>query len=59
MVLGQLGFEGVGLVRQGKLIDLEIDGTEEADVYDRVDAMCKKMLANPVIEDYTIDILEW
>lgn len=50
--LETLGFEGVGAVRQGKLIELEIaDGTPEAKIRD----MCEKLLANPVIEDYEID----
>ncbi|NCC21704.1 MAG: phosphoribosylformylglycinamidine synthase subunit PurS [Alphaproteobacteria bacterium] len=48
-----LGFEGVGEVRQGKVITLEIpDGTGESTVRD----MCEKLLANPVIEDYEIEM---
>ncbi len=48
-----LGFDGVGEVRQGKVIELEVpDGTDEA----RVKDMCEKLLANPVIEDYKIEI---
>jgi phosphoribosylformylglycinamidine synthase len=47
-----LGFEGVREVRQGKLIELELDdGVSEADV----DAMCRKLLANTVIENYRIE----
>lgn len=50
--LETLGFEGVGQVRQGKLIELEIaDGTPD----DKIRDMCEKLLANPVIEDYEID----
>ena len=50
--LGSLGFEGVGEVRVGKLIDVEVaDGTDEASV----DAMCRQLLANTVIEDYRIE----
>ncbi|MGH1369337.1 MAG: phosphoribosylformylglycinamidine synthase subunit PurS [Maritimibacter sp.] len=49
--LGALGFEGVDGVRQGKVIELEVaDGTNEATVKD----MCEKLLANTVIENYTI-----
>ena len=48
-----LGFDEVGEVRQGKVIELEVaEGTDEA----RVREMCEKLLANPVIEDYDIKI---
>lgn len=51
--LESLGFEGVGEVRQGKVIELEIpDGTQESQVRE----MCDKLLANPVIEDYRISL---
>ncbi|NTE86558.1 phosphoribosylformylglycinamidine synthase subunit PurS [Agrobacterium rubi] len=54
--LGSLGFDGVGQVRQGKVFDLELnsDATKaEADLK----AMCEKLLANTVIENYSIAIL--
>ena len=52
--LGGLGFAGVTGARQGKLIELDLtDGTSEADI----DAMCRQLLANIVIENYRIDIL--
>ena len=54
--LGQLGFEGVGEVRQGKLIELQIEDTDRAQAEARVRAMCERLLANPVIETYTIAI---
>ncbi|MEM8822975.1 MAG: phosphoribosylformylglycinamidine synthase subunit PurS [Pseudomonadota bacterium] len=51
--LGALGFDGVEGVRQGKLIELDLaDGTTEADVT----AMCEKLLANTVIESYSIEM---
>lgn len=51
--LSGLGFEEVGEVRQGKVIELEVaDGTDEARIRD----MCEKLLANPVIEDFKIEI---
>ncbi|MEL7097842.1 MAG: phosphoribosylformylglycinamidine synthase subunit PurS [Pseudomonadota bacterium] len=51
--LGALGFDGVGGVRQGKVIELELaDGTTEAQVIE----MCEKLLANTVIESYRIDL---
>ena len=47
-----LGFSGVNGVRAGKLIELDLaDGVSEADV----EAMCKRLLANTVIEHYRID----
>jgi phosphoribosylformylglycinamidine synthase len=52
--LGAMGFEGVNDVRQGKVIELDLaDGTTEASIKD----MCDKLLANTVIESYTVDIL--
>lgn len=47
-----LGFSGVNDVRAGKLIELDLaDGTSDADI----DAMCSKLLANTVIENYRIE----
>lgn len=47
-----LGFAGVNDVRQGKLIELDVtDGTRDDDL----DAMCQKLLANTVIENYRIE----
>jgi phosphoribosylformylglycinamidine synthase subunit PurS len=54
--LGQLGFAGVGKVRQGKMIELQLDDTDRAQAEARVRAMCERLLANPVIETYTISI---
>jgi len=52
--LGGLGFASVAGARQGKLIELDLaDGTSEADI----DAMCRQLLANTVIENYRIEIL--
>ena len=54
--LHSLGFEGVGEVRQGKLIELDLSDTDPAAARARVEAMCRQLLANPVIEDYAIEI---
>lgn len=54
--LGTLGFSGVGSVRQGKLIELEVAETDPAKAKAQIDAMCKQLLANTVIEDYSIDL---
>jgi len=51
-----LGFGGVGEVRQGKLIELELDDADPAAARARVEEMCRQLLANPVIENYTIEI---
>lgn len=51
--LGAMGFEGVDAVRQGKVIDLDLaPGTTEAQVAE----MCEKLLANTVIESYSIEM---
>ena len=52
--LGGLGFDGVDDVRVGKVILLDLaDGTGE----DRIAAMCEQLLANTVIENYSIELL--
>ncbi len=56
--LGSLGFQGVNRVRQGKFIELELDETDPAKARESVDAMCKQLLANTVIENYAIEITE-
>lgn len=51
--LGALGFDGVGGVRQGKVIELELeDGTTEETVVQ----MCEQLLANTVIESYRVEM---
>ncbi len=52
--LQNLGFDSVEKVRIGKYIELDVDGTNE----EQIDEMCRKLLANPVIEDYKFEILE-
>jgi len=54
--LGSLGFAGINDVRQGKFIELDIAETDEARARETVDSMCRKLLANTVIEDYRIDM---
>ena len=55
--LGALGFEGVGHVRQGKVFDLELEGSDKAKAETDLKDMCEKLLANTVIENYSIAIL--
>jgi phosphoribosylformylglycinamidine synthase PurS subunit len=54
--LASLGFTGVGEVRQGKLIEIELDGTDKAAAKAKVEKMCQELLANPVIENYAIEL---
>ncbi len=54
--LHALGFEGVGDVRQGKFVEIELDETDRAQAERAVDEMCRQLLANTVIEDYSIDL---
>ena len=54
--LGTLGFEGVGSVRQGKVFDVEIEGSDRAKAEAELKAMCEKLLANTVIENYSVTL---
>lgn len=56
--LGSLGFSGVSGVRQGKYIELNLAETDKAKARAQLEAMCQKLLANTVIENYSIDIAE-
>ena len=56
--LGALGFKGVKGVRQGKYLEIDLDGADPAKARADVEAMCKTLLANTVIEDYAIEITE-
>lgn len=54
-----MGFEGASGVRQGKLIELDItDANSKADAEEKAKAMCDRLLANPVMESYAIEVLE-
>ena len=57
--LPALGFDGVSGVRVGKFIELQIDladGTPADQARSEIDEMCRKLLANPIIEDYTFTV---
>jgi phosphoribosylformylglycinamidine synthase len=56
--LGRLGFSGVDEVRQGKYIEIELEETDRAKAQAVVEAMCKRLLANTVVEDYAIELGE-
>lgn len=55
--LGSLGFDGVEKVRQGKVIELDLSETDEASARETVNAMCEKLLANTVIESYSVELV--
>ncbi len=54
--LHQLGYGAVHNVRMGKHIELEVDAETESQARETVDDICNKLLANPVMEDYTFTI---
>ena len=53
--LKNLGTEGLKSIRQGKYFEIDIDIKEEIKAKKKVDEMCKKLLANLIIEDYKIN----
>jgi phosphoribosylformylglycinamidine synthase PurS subunit len=56
--LASLGFQGVSDCRIGKFMVLRLDERDMARAKAQVDEMCRKLLANPVIEDYVFQITE-
>lgn len=54
--LANMGFGGVNEARQGKFIELELAETDTEKARENVDAMCRKLLANTVIENYSIEL---
>ncbi|QUS36987.1 phosphoribosylformylglycinamidine synthase subunit PurS [Falsirhodobacter algicola] len=55
--LGTLGFAGVDGVRQGKVIELDLTATDAAAAEEEVRRMCEALLANTVIEKYSVEII--
>ncbi len=56
--LNALGFDEVNDVRVGKLIDIELRTTDRASAERTLDEMCRRLLANPVIEEYRYQVLD-
>lgn len=54
--LGQLGFDGIGEVRQGKLIEIDLQASNAETARAQLADMCEKLLANTVIENYDIQL---
>ena len=55
--LRSLGVDGVTSVRQGKVFDIEIDGTDRADAEAALRAAAEKLLANTLIENYDVKVV--
>ncbi|CAN5304586.1 phosphoribosylformylglycinamidine synthase subunit PurS [soil metagenome] len=55
--LGSLGFSGVEHVRQGKYFEIDLAQGDKARARQQIDDMCRKLLANTVIENYEIEVL--
>jgi|TARA_Y100001970_G_scaffold74578_1_gene94488 phosphoribosylformylglycinamidine synthase PurS subunit len=55
--LQNMGMKTLSNIRQGKYFEIEIEETNQEIVKKDVDSMCKKLLANLIIEDYKIDII--
>jgi phosphoribosylformylglycinamidine synthase len=53
-----LGFPEVRDMRVGKVLDLTLDETDAGRARQRLEEMCRKLLANPVIEDYACEVVE-
>lgn len=56
--LNNLGFQGIKAVRQGKLIEIALDEKDRKKAEEKLDNMCKNLLANTVIENYEYEIKE-
>ena len=54
--LSSLGFDSISSARQGKVFDLELDSSDKSAAQKEIESMCEKLLANTVIEDYSISI---
>ena len=54
--LRRLGFEEIEGVRVGKYLEIEVGAHDEAELRRRVEEMCEVLLANPVLENYRIEI---
>ncbi len=54
--LSSLGFQGVGDVRVGKYIEIEMENSAPDELKGEVEKMCQELLANPVIEDFRVEI---
>lgn len=56
--LVDMGYDGVRNVRSGKIFKVSVDTDDREAANEQIDEMCRKLLANPVIEKYTIEVVE-
>jgi phosphoribosylformylglycinamidine synthase len=56
--LHSIGFEAINSVRIGKFVTLNIEADDEQSAMDLVHSACKQIIANPIIEDYLIELTE-
>lgn len=56
--LASLGFDGVEGVRVGKLVRMWVEASSESEALNRAREMCDRLIANPVTEDYSVEILD-
>ncbi|CAN5665400.1 MAG: phosphoribosylformylglycinamidine synthase subunit PurS [Acidimicrobiia bacterium] len=54
--LHDLGFAEVDTVRFDRLLTLEVDGSDSETIRQRVEEMCERLLANPVLEDFVVEV---
>jgi phosphoribosylformylglycinamidine synthase PurS subunit len=54
--LHNLGYSGVGNLRIGKFIEMQLNGAPKEQLSSQLDEMCRKLLANPIIEDFRFEI---
>ncbi len=54
--LAHIGYTGIGDVRMGKYLEIELDGTDRERARKQIDEACHKILSNPVIEDYRFEL---
>ena len=56
--LEHMGYSGVTAVHVGKYLEIELSGTDKGKAREQIDAACRKFLTNPVIEDYSLEIVD-
>ena len=56
--LHNLGYEGVSNLRIGKYVEMELNGAPREQLSSQLDEMCRRLLANPIIEDFGVEIEE-
>ena len=54
--LHELGFTETTTVRMDRVIHMEVDGDDPGQVKARVEEMCRRLLANPILEDYSVEV---